>query len=1245
MTLLPDDLQPFQKKAEEYISKGRVHDVEFSGGTYQVQVQDAASKKDVWAFLQIDPRGNLKDYFCSCEELEEIPACEHVAAAYLSIYNNQPKPLHQRFEYSLWNRLCELFSDRYGDDASILKRVKQGYYVHKSLTGKLIFYIKASTTKTISKLRTIIEERKKETEETSLKFSNLTEEELDMWRSGNPTPHLRYELSFWNDLAHWMMIQKERKISYKIKYDYASTGIPNQIIISFPQLELGFYISEANLPIIIPALDTVESPLTVHHASQDAIKNITYDKINGALIINPKSAETAKKKKAEEISNSGKGTVIGDWLYVPKDGFYARDPHRLLATPRLTDKQLSEALSEHFRVIQPLLDGVSLHSEPISLSYTLSFDSEWNLHITAYAFSPGDLSTSHSRYFDNWVYIDDDGFYPVESAQFKALETVIPAQEVADFVQHERSWLNTQEGFHAHLSSIESQLTYNLSPQNRLSFSRLLPALENKGESKDFGSWVYVAGQGFFAKISLHAAIPVRPDITITPDQIPLFIRMNIADLALVPNFFSKKCPVLKAGLKIDLTDDDEILVSPEYSLLPEYKDKDVRFFDDYVYTEGEGFHEMPPDSRLPERFRHPIHIPPSDFELFLTYELESLRPFATIDPRLLPPKHIDLVARSIAKIGTQERGWYGLKLFYETDRGAIPVTTLWAAIKNKNQFAFAKAGQINLALERFDWIRHLHKNRIDRRSNTIQMSTMELIRLNALEELHVVDEESEKILKELTEFHIPGEPNLTGLKGQLWPYQKLGAHWLWFLYHHGLSGLLCDDMGLGKTHQAMALLVAITNFHKENPLPEKSSGSHFLVVCPTSVIFHWQEKLAEYLPELRICTFYGSDRNIEAFHQQYDVLLTSYGIWRIEHEMLSELHFEIAIFDEIQIAKNQNSRIHATLKTVNARMRLGLTGTPLENNLRELKSLFDIALPTYMPGEAEYREIFVKPIEKLNDPDKKALLTRFIKPFVLRRKKEEVLLDLPEKIEEISHCTLLPTQMLLYNQVLQQSREKILEEMHGGAAPVPYIHIFALLSSLKQICNHPAAYLKVPADYVAYESGKWELFVELLSEARESSQKVVVFTQYLAMLDIFENYLNEMGVGYATIRGATINRGEQVHRFNNDPDCEVFLGSLQASGLGVDLTAGSVVIHYDRWWNAARENQATDRVHRIGQTRGVQVFKLVTKGTFEERIDALIAKKGKLMEDVVGIDDHRFIKKFSREEILQLLQDVEEAK
>lgn len=263
----------------------------------------------------------------------------------------------------------------------------------------------------------------------------------------------------------------------------------------------------------------------------------------------------------------------------------------------------------------------------------------------------------------------------------------------------------------------------------------------------------------------------------------------------------------------------------------------------------------------------------------------------------------------------------------------------------------------------------------------------------------------------------------LSALRSELRHYQLIGVNWLWFLYQSSLSGLLCDDMGLGKTHQAMALIAAAS--HELQAFPEKSRP-RYLIVCPTSVIYHWKEKIAQYLPSLSLYTFYGSGRTMDKA-ATCDILLTSYGVLRYEQNQFEQIPFEIAIYDEIQIAKNQNSRTHAVLLSIHARMRVGLTGTPIENNLRELKALFDIVLPTYLPSELQFREQFIIPIEREQDLSKQLLLHRIVKPFVLRRRKEEVLTELPEKIEEKAHCELSLEQFTLYNDLLQRQREGLI--------------------------------------------------------------------------------------------------------------------------------------------------------------------------------------------------------------------------
>ncbi len=1231
--LLPPFLEIYRDQAVELFEKQLIKYIEFSGSTYQVQVIE--KKKENWAFLQLDSKGQLKDCFCSCDQSDEEFACVHLAAAFLKIYGPHNLPLHQRFERSLWNKLFYLYANAIGYDIDLIKQVgKQQFKCQPVVEKEVIFLLTAKNASTLKELKDLIFQRKIPTEETSLKFSNLSQEEILHWREGNSSLYLSYELSFWSDLAKWIFQLTEENNKGVIEFKHSAKNIPNYLQINFEELEGCFYLSEEHLSNIIPALATVNSPLKIHHAPQETIQRLTYDQQQKKIWIEH------KQKAAHEKLVKREGIALKGWVYIPNEGFYIKDQDILLSQETIHEDLIDHFLTEYREIVKELLEGTVLHSHPVEPQYTITFDLAWNLHISCYIFKAGDLDAGDSHWFGNWIYLDNQGFYQLDNQRFNSIETQISVEDVPEFINQQRVWLNNYDGFQTHLASIEAQMTYQMSREGYLTFFRKIPTDDEEIRTKEFGSWIYILGQGFFSKTINPIGLPVRPGIALNRDQIPLFIRSNGDELQLIQGFFSLVCPVISAGLDIALDKEEHITVLPIYELSTAYQKKQVQFLDDFVYVEGEGFHELPVEYRLPDRFKHSMEINKSKLHQFLTHELGMLSSYiVNIDSRLVKADSIQLQIIEIQRCA--QSGNYLIKFNYRTHKGEVPVITLWQKIRRKKQFAFEEAGLFYLEEKRFNWLRLLSKNQVDESQQTIELSTMELIRLQAFEEVSLAKDKSidyvnaQQLLEELTQFRIPEEPDLTGLNSILRPYQILGVRWLWFLYQHQLSGLLCDDMGLGKTHQTMALIVAIINHLKKD---KEKPSPHFLVVCPTSVIYHWQEKLQHFLPELRICTFHGSKRSLTDFQGHYDLLLTSYGIWRIENTLLAEVKFELAIFDEIQIAKNFASRIYTSLLQADAKMRLGLTGTPLENHLRELKSLFDIVLPKYMPSEADYREFFIKPIEKEGSKERQQVLSKLIKPFVMRRKKKDVLFDLPEKTEEISHCELLPAQESLYIEVLTRSRQKIIEELKEDQASIPYMHIFALLSSLKQICNHPAAYLKVTEKYKEYQSGKWELFLELLYEARESQQKVVIFSQYLNMLDIIENYLTEANIGFAAIRGSTTDRQQQLQRFNGDPTCEVFVASLQAAGLGIDLTAASVVIHYDRWWNAARENQATDRVHRIGQKRGVQVFKLVTKETFEEKIDALITKKGNLMEETVGVDDHGIVKQFSRADILELL-------
>nr|MDP9121865.1 DEAD/DEAH box helicase [Acidobacteriota bacterium] len=482
---------------------------------------------------------------------------------------------------------------------------------------------------------------------------------------------------------------------------------------------------------------------------------------------------------------------------------------------------------------------------------------------------------------------------------------------------------------------------------------------------------------------------------------------------------------------------------------------------------------------------------------------------------------------------------------------------------------------------------------------------------------------------------------------------QQIGVEWLRFLYENRLAGLLCDDMGLGKTHQAMALLVSLRE--------QEGVDAPFLVVCPTSVISHWRNKIRDHAPGLRVLVYHGAQRSLGQPEPRGpkstpappgregaegprggEVVVTSYGVLRRDVEALSRVRFALAIFDEIQHVKNRGTRTYEATAQLQAEVKLGLTGTPIENALLDLKALFDLLLPGYFGSDADFLARYVDVDERKVDPEERLEeLRRMISPFVLRRLKTAVLDELPEKFEDLRTCALSDDQVKLYRDATAGRGAELARQLESTAGPVPYIHVFALLNLLKQICDHPALALGQLEKADDFTSGKWDLYREILEECLGSGHKVVVFTQYLGMIALMERHLTGLGVGYATLTGSSTGRGEIVDRFNLDPACRVFLGSLKAGGTGIDLVGGSVVIHYDRWWNAAREDQATDRVYRIGQKRAVQVVKLITEGTLEEKISAIIDRKRRMMESVIQADDPSLAKLFSREELLSMLQGV----
>lgn len=1209
-------ISPFEEQAKAYLSESRIKEIIFSRGTYHVHVEDMTTKDPAWAFFQIDENQSIKDFFCSCQSESSTP-CEHLAAALLAIFSGHGEPLHKRFQHSFWYRITALFAKKYGYQTGLLTKKENQYQL--KVEDKLLFSVTPKTKRATKFLKEWVDERQEETEETSLKFSNLPKKELILWKEGRPSEALRYELSFWSDLAKWLVVLQEQKSEYSTKFSYAK-DFPKALDAHFEDLDLHFELGKESLLELIPFLSTIKTPLEVQHTPSVAIEKILYNQKDKVLSIHPKKLTTAQKKV--------EGQKLGDWIYLPKKGFYHHTDQSFTSKREVEAHHIEHELEKNTSFFHKHLKDTTLDPTPIHPKYLIHFDEHWNLHVHLYLFEPDDLSKPHSAFFGKWIYLEEKGFFRLKETTFQQPTLFIPRDKVTEFLRQYRYWINGQKGFEVHLAPVDTHISYKLNAHLQLIFSSELA--HGKEKHYDFGEWIYIHGQGFYSKP--RQSSPIQGGLTIEKNDIAKFIHLNQQDLESVPGFFANKCPLEKVSLalKADL-DLQEIIIEPNYEFYPEYHNKHVLFFDHYSYVEQEGFYLLPKNLQLPKGFRKKVRIKPEDQTSFLAFQFKTLKPFITeLDPCLQVPKELELALENFR--GNQ------FNLIYENPIGKASIKELYKAIKNKQPYFLSPGGLIQLNHPRFSWIHDLDETQMQ--PDGIELTTLDLIRIEAIDSIFSKDPNSNKILSQVKAAHSLMLPSLKGFKTKLRPYQQVGLSWLWKLYMYDLSGILCDDMGLGKTHQAMALMACIKNQQIKRPYPGyKAPKKKFLIVCPTSVIYHWQDKLKEFFPGLKILTFYGLNRSLKRFQQHFDVVLTSYGILRIDQKPLQKLNFDLAIYDEVQVAKNHKSLTYKALQSIDSKMKLGLTGTPIENSLRELKALFDLIIPNYMPIEERFRDFFINPIERDQDEQKTHLLKQMITPFILRRKKEEVVKELPDKTEQVSHCELTKDQGDLYQDFLEQSRDKLLKDLQDESKAVPYMHVFALLNKLKQVCNHPKSL--DPIKYADSTSGKWDLFVELLQEARESCHKVVIFTQYLNMMDLIEKHLKENNIGYASIRGSTKDRKTPLRRFEKDPTCEVFVGSLKAVGLGIDLTAASVVIHYDRWWNAARERQATDRVHRIGQRKGVLVFKLVTLNTLEEKIDQIISAKDRLMEEVVGTSDEDQVKSFSRQDLIDILQFV----
>ncbi len=468
-------------------------------------------------------------------------------------------------------------------------------------------------------------------------------------------------------------------------------------------------------------------------------------------------------------------------------------------------------------------------------------------------------------------------------------------------------------------------------------------------------------------------------------------------------------------------------------------------------------------------------------------------------------------------------------------------------------------------------------------------------------------------------EYELPKE-----FRGELRGYQRAGYNWLRFLEAYHLGGCLADDMGLGKTVQTLALLQRIK---------ETNPGKTSLMVMPTSLVYNWLREAEKFTPQINILNYTGTYRKKDPDQfKEYDVVVTSYGTARIDTEILNAFPFYYAILDEAQAIKNPGSNIFQSVIQLNARNRLTLTGTPLENTSLDVWSQMAFINPGLLGGEGFFKKNFQIPIEKNHDEVKTKKLNALIKPFVLRRTKEQVARELPEKVEYVKYCMMTEEQESKYEEVKSVIRNRFLESPENQLKGQHQILLLQGLSQLRQLANHP----KMVDENFEGESGKMKTLKHMLKSALLEGHKILIFSQFVKHLKIIKSFLDQEGVFYSYLDGGTKNRMGQVELFQEDESVKVFLISLKAGGTGLNLTAADYVFLLDPWWNPAVESQAIDRAHRIGQESNVFIYRFITKGTVEEKIMKLQDKKRGLADALIKTEES-FFKSLSREDLEQL--------
>jgi superfamily II DNA or RNA helicase len=716
-------------------------------------------------------------------------------------------------------------------------------------------------------------------------------------------------------------------------------------------------------------------------------------------------------------------------------------------------------------------------------------------------------------------------------------------------------------------------------------------------------------------------------DVPLTPERAQQFSRIFFRTDS--PDIEVEHCCRLKSGKEYRLAD----LALHRYG---------TRYLvDNHLFS----LESMPPAERITKREKGQLSLfsssaadGPDDYIGF-TVQSDAITDFVSknkfqlrcgrhqVAPEILELKIVDMPVELIIDQYEEDDDWCYLAGWYDLGNRKIRLTELLAA-GDEGKTMLPGPTWLHLTDSPLSWFHQLGAKRIvqDERSEDgrIRIRRGEFIALSTLigriSNTHVSEPGTLTEFLQATDSPVPvdmGEP-----AAHLRSYQRHGTAWLYQLHQYRLGGILADDMGLGKTHQALALIDLLAG-----------EQDRFLIVCPAAVLYHWPEKQQTFFPDLSMSVHHGGQRNLqEALASR--IVITTYGVLRRDAEQFACTRFKLIIFDEMHFLKNRSTATFDAATQLDGESIFGLTGTPVENNIQELETLLSICLPDLF-SISRFRQQF----KQAESREERQLLQRIVAPFILRRTRKQVLKELPECSEDIRLCELSSDQVAAYQQAVDQAKG-LVDELLGEEALSDFSHILTTIIRLKQICNH-LCQLEKCTDWQRYTSGKWDEFTRLIHQCLNAGLKVVVFSQFTTMLDIIEAWFDDEQIDFVGLRGSVNpkERSKRINRFNTINTCRVCCASLLAGGTGIDLTGAQVVIHYDRWWNPAKEEQATARVHRMGQRHPVQVYKLVTVGTLEEKIHRLIAKKRQLAEDLIVEDDGSILKTLNRKELAGLFQ------